>query len=220
MLTGHIAVLVVTDRPRPSAVQLGRIAQRQRHVAQPLIGASGKESAVKPGVRSGPFLAHQRRVALAFHRRAIEGVVGGDELALPGDVSVLDGDPQDQTFERTTCRGEVFEIVERQRRDVKAVLRLGLNQTLLGQAGEALAYDAGAAVVSLGEVGEAQLRTGKQTTRQDVGAQLRVDLLGSGDRRQRRAMTAHLRRFGSFVGSAHCHTVNHFREWHAISKFS
>ena len=119
--------------------------------------------------------------------------MSGDELALPGDVTVLDGDAQHQTFERASCSGEVFEIVEGQGGDVKAVLRLGLHQPLFGKAGEALSHDAGAAVVPLGEVGEAQLRAGKQAPRQDVATQLSVDLFGTGDRRQWRAMPTCLR---------------------------
>ena len=76
---------------------------------------------------------------------------------------------------------------------MKAVLRLGLHEALLGEAGEPLAHDAGAAVVALGELGESQLGAGQQATRQDVGAELHVDLLGPRDRSQRRAMPHRLR---------------------------
>ena len=39
MFTLHIAIFIVAERPRPPSIQLGRVAQRERHVAQPLIWA-------------------------------------------------------------------------------------------------------------------------------------------------------------------------------------
>ena len=58
-----------------------------------------------------PLLGHQRRVALGLHRRAIERMMGGDDLALPSDVAVLDRHPQHQTLELAARRREIFEIV-------------------------------------------------------------------------------------------------------------
>ena len=68
---------------------------------------------MEAGVRLRPLLAHHHRVAVALHRRAIEGVMGGDDLALPGDVAVLDRHPQHQSFELDSGRREIVEIVDR-----------------------------------------------------------------------------------------------------------
>jgi hypothetical protein len=107
---------------------------------------------------------------------------------------------------------------------VKAVLWFGLHQTLFGEAGQALAYDAGAAVVAVGQFGEPQLGSWQHATRQDVGAELRVHLFRTRDRRQGRPVARRLRlssRCGRIVGDfPHGRTVKHFREWYAISKFS
>ena len=80
-----------------------------------------------------PVLAHQRRVALGFHRRAIERMVCGDDLALPSDVAMFDRHAQHQALEHAARGREIVEIVGRQRRDVEAVLWLGLHEALLGQ---------------------------------------------------------------------------------------
>jgi hypothetical protein len=193
MFALHIATVVVTDRARPATIQLGSIAQRQRHTTQSLIGTSGEERLVEPSMRERPLLAHDYRITVALHSGSIEGVMGGDHLALPGDVAVFDRHPQNQSFEFDTGSREIVEIVIRERRHMKAVLRLGLHQTLLGESGETFAHHAGTAVVTVDELGESQFGAGEQATRQNVGTELYVDLLTSRDRSQRRAMPHRLR---------------------------
>ncbi len=119
--------------------------------------------------------------------------MGSDHLALPGDVTVFDRHPQDKSFEFDTRSREIVEVVIRQWRHVKAMLRLGLHQALLGETGQSLADHTGAAVVTLGELGKSQFRAGEHASRQDVGAELHVDLLGPRDGGQRRAMSHRLR---------------------------
>ena len=145
------------------------------------------------------------------------------DLALPSDVAVLDRHAQHETFELATRCREVLEIILRDRSDVEPVLRFGLHQSLLGKACETLADDAGAAVVAFGELGEPQLGAGQHPARQDVGAQLGIDLLGTGD-----AASGDRWRAGCWLSSLGVSSavppmgciVKHFREWGAISKFS
>ncbi len=181
MFTGHVAIFVVPNGSRPPAIQLGRIAKRQRHRAQPLIRAGGKQCCVKARVCQRPLFAHQHRVTVGLHRGAVERMVRRHELALPGDVAVLDRHPQHKTLELAARSCEILEIIVRERGDAKPVLRFGLDQTLLGQSRQPLAQHTGAAVVAVGQLGEAQPGAWQDAAGQDVGAELRVHLLTAGD---------------------------------------
>ena len=99
MFTLHVTIVVVADRQRPTPVQLGRVAQRQRHVPQALVRARGQQSLMEPRMGQRPLFAHHDRISGGLHRGAVERVVGSDDIALPRDVAVFDRHTQDQAFE-------------------------------------------------------------------------------------------------------------------------
>ena len=130
---------------------------------------------MKRGMSAAPLLTRDDINAGRNARRQAEFVMSGDHRRFPRGVSPFDREADSEGFDLHAHESQVVDFLWRIKRDEETLVRLRLDQPLLGETRQRFAHDAYADTVLRAQVGELQAVIGLVVAADQLAPQIQMD---------------------------------------------